>query len=83
MKDHGLIVTNPDSYKKTQRHVHFSEHVTVHVLDDFNEDRSGLWVIDNYRFKQRCETIGNIISFCLHPDHRKKLYSSGGSRLEE
>ena len=63
--------------------MHFSEHVTVHVLDDFNEDRLGLWVIDNYRFKQRCETIGNSIAFCLHPDHRKKIILERGVRLEE
>ena len=62
------------SYVK--KNVHFSHLVTIHTLDDEQEDRRSEWMrhaIDRQHFKRRITCLARIVERVLTIEHRQKI----------
>jgi len=56
--------------------VHFSHLVTIHTLDDDEEDRRSEWMrhaIDRQHFKRRITCLASIVERVLTIEHRQKI----------
>jgi len=55
------------------RRVRFSRLVTVHVLDDCDEDRYSPWMyvaLRRYRFRRRIQSLSRVLEPILNTEHR-------------
>jgi hypothetical protein len=53
------------------KNVSFDETVVTYIIDV--EDRRGFWIEDALRFKRRCESMTDAISFTFQEAHRTRM----------
>ena len=59
-----------------KKNVQFSQLVTIHTLDDAEEDRRSEWMrhaIDRRHFKRRITCLAPIVERVLTIEHRQKI----------
>jgi len=62
--------------KAVKKNVQFSHLVTIHTLDDAEEDRRSEWMrhaIDRRHFKRRITCLAPIVERVLTIEHRQKI----------
>ena len=65
-----------EKHVKVARRVHFSHLVTVHTLDDEDEDRRSVWMkyaIDRQHFNRRIRFLAPALERVLTIAHRQKI----------
>lgn len=56
---------------KKNKHVSFSNELVIHVIEI--ESRRGNWAEDSLRFRNRCRSVKEAISFVFDKVHRQKM----------
>ena len=62
-------------YSTSARRVRFCRQVTIHYLDDKDEDRRSPWMrlaVDRHRFSQRIRCLSSVLKTILSKQHRLK-----------
>jgi len=54
------------------KHVSFSHVVTVHRLDDLNEDRRSTWLLDRLRFKRCIRQTSTVVNPVLQQQQQQQ-----------